>query len=215
MKRLFSNLNLNKKLALIAIFLGLISLFGSSPYDSSLVTVDIKELSMESVKNSDLIVSAELADKIIKGEIDYRLIDLQDEKSFSDYHIPGAVNVKLPDLHSPEFLRNEKIILCSDDDLKSAQAWFILKARGYKAVYILKGGLKAWKDEILFPEINSEKIKTSEGKKLVEISKYFGGIPQTGETQNKQNKLKQMPKLQTPANTIPVNIPKKKKKEGC
>ena len=50
--------------------------------------------------------------------------------------------VQLP---QSELLRNQKIVLFSDDNIDAAKAWFILKSKGYKGVYILDGGLDAGK----------------------------------------------------------------------
>ena len=47
--------------------------------------------------------------------------------------------------------RQEKLVLYSEGGIHSAQAWMLLKAQGYQAVYMLTGGLEEWKDQVLFP----------------------------------------------------------------
>ena len=76
----------------------------------------------------------------------------------------------------------KKIILYSDAGIHSAQAWFLLKANGYKGVYILRGGLEEWKDSILFPRLveNATPAEIAAFEKAKEISKFFGGSPQVG-----------------------------------
>jgi hypothetical protein len=140
---------------------------------------------------------------------------LRDVKEFSEYFIPTSVNIPLETLPVSGLLRNQKIILYADDDLKGAQAWFILKSKDYKGVYILDGGLEKWKDEVLFPKLDADATpeQISEFEKRKEICKYFGGVPQTGTTETVDQKIN----LPTPQVTTQPGVTKtkKKKREGC
>jgi rhodanese-related sulfurtransferase len=182
MKTVFQNLSLNKKLALIAFTLGLVALFSGNPYHSSEATVNAKELALIVEKEVDHVNVDVLADWIIQGRADYRLIDLRSDKEFSSYHIPSAENITLSGLDQSGLKHNEKIILYSEGGIHSAQAWMLLKAKDYKGVYILRGGLEEWKDQILFPRVPEKPTPAQiiEFAKTKEISKYFGGTPQTG-----------------------------------
>ena len=110
---------------------------------------------------------------------------------------------------------NQKIILYSEDDVKAAQAWFILKSENFKGVYILDGGLKKWNNEVLFPKLalNASKEEIAQFEKVKELSKYFGGQAQTDSTKVSEMKVN----LPTPQVTSKGNLnqPKKKKREGC
>ncbi len=141
---------------------------------------------LTTVKNSDKVNVLELADWIIKEKSDYTLVDLRDEKEFTEYFIPTAVNIPLETLPESGLLRNQKIILYADNNLESAQAWFILKSKDYRGVYLLDGGLEKWKDEVLFPKLAADATpeQIAEFEKIKEICKYFGGVPQTGEYRN-------------------------------
>jgi len=215
MKKFFIELSTPKKLALVAIILGMIAVFAGSPYVGSTITVNEKDLALSTVNNSDKIEVIELADWIIKGRSDYTLVDLREEKDFTQYFIPGAANIPLETLPGAGLLRNQKIVLYADNDLKAAQAWFILKSKDYKGVYILDGGLEEWKDEVLFPKLSSEATpeQVAEFEKTKEVSLFFGGVPQTGTNETVDHKVK----LPTPQITNQPNItkPKKKKREGC
>lgn len=215
MKKFFSQLSTPKKLALIALILGFIAVFAGTPYVGSTITVNAKDMALTTVKNSDKVNVIELADWIIKGKSDYTLVDLRDEKEFSEYFIPTAYNIPLETLPQSGLLRNQKIILYADDDLKAAQAWFILKSKDYKGAYILDGGLEKWKDEVLFPKLSADATieQLAEFEKRIEICKFFGGSPQIG-TEETVNKKIDLP---TPQITTQPNItkPKKKKREGC
>jgi len=215
MKKFFSELSTPKKLALIAFILGLIAVFAGSPYVGSTITVNAKDLVLSTVKNSDKIDVIELADWIIKSKSDYTLVDLRDEKEYTEYFIPTAVNIPLETLPEAGLLRNQKIILYADNNLEAAQAWFILKSKDYKGVYILDGGLEKWKDEVLFPKLASDASadQITEFEKIKEICQFFGGAPQTGSTETVDQKIN----LPTPQVTTQPGVTKtkKKKREGC
>lgn len=207
---------LNQKLAGIAILLGTLALIAGNPYSGSKVTLDTKELSLIIGKGADHILVEDLADWIIQHRSDYRLIDLRTEKEFAEYHIPTAENVPLTEIEQYPLYRNEKIILYSEGGIHSSQAWMLLRAKGYKNVYMLMGGLDEWKDKILFPKIpeNPTQEQLAEFEKIKLVSRHFGGNPQTGETKEKTVSVKVLPKieLKTPVHTGKAP---KKKKEGC
>jgi rhodanese-related sulfurtransferase len=215
MKKFISELSSPKKLALIAVLLGVIAVFAGSPYLGSKVKVNTKELALSTVNNSDKINVLELADWIIKDKSDYTLVDLREEKEFTEYFIPTAVNIPLETLPEAGLLRNQKIILYADNNLESAQAWFILKSNDYRGVYLLDGGLENWKNEVLFPKLAADATTEQivEFEKIKEICQFFGGVPQTGGTGTVDRKIE----LPTPqATTSPtVGKTKKKKREGC
>lgn len=220
MIKLFAKLSLNKRLALIAFALGFIGIFAGSPYRGSDVKLDTKELAAIVESKVDHVQVPELADWIIQNKTDFRLIDLRTEKEFNDYHIPNAENITITGLENANLRRNEKIILYSEGGIHSAQAWMLLRAKDYKGVYILFGGLEEWQEKILFPNLpetaNDEQKKTFE--KTKEISKFFGGTPTIGGTTEVKKDMPKMnmPKSDTPGSNTPGQPPAgKKKKEGC
>ncbi|MDH7604327.1 MAG: rhodanese-like domain-containing protein [Melioribacter sp.] len=214
-------LNTNKKLALLAAILGILAFIIGNPNNKNKITVNAKELALSTIKNEDKISVIELADWIIKGKEDFVLVDLRDEKSYNEYTIPNSVNIEIENLLDSDLMRNEKIILYGDDDITSAQAWFILKSANYKSVYILKGGMNAWKNEILYPKIadNATPEEKSEFEKVKQISFYFGGMPQiiSGTTASSiiQNvQAPSIPKISAPP-AGNLKSATKKKREGC
>jgi len=217
MKNVLANLSMNKKLGLFAFVLGFLALFAGSPYHGSEATVNAKELALIVEKEVDHVSVQTLADWIIQGKSDHRLIDLRNEKDFAEYHIPSAENITLSGLDQSNLQHNEKIILYSDGGIHSAQAWMLLEAKGYKGVYILRGGLEEWKDQILFPRIpeNPTPAQVVEFAKTKEVSKFFGGAPQLGGTTEAATPKLSMPKLEAPAGVQTKVAPGKKKKEGC
>ena len=154
--------------------LGLVAAVSGDPYRGSHATIDTKDLALRAAKGADSIQAADLADWIIQGRDDYKLVDLRAEKDFAAYHIPGAENIPLATL-TPDFAaHNEKIILCSDDGTEAAKAWFLLEAQGYRFVYSLDGGMRAWQDTVLFPK-KAAGADAASSDKQAQVAKYFGG----------------------------------------
>lgn len=217
MKKFWAELSLNKKLALIAITLGIIALFAGDPYGGTTIKVNEKDIALSTVGNSDKVSVTELADWIIKDKSDFELIDLRSEEKFNEYTIPGSQSIPIEQIPSSDLLRNQKIILFSDDDIASSQAWFILKSKKYNGVYILDGGLNEWKDKILFPKapVNGSKEDFAEFEKMKEVAKFFGGQAQTDSSvaQTKQEIKLPTPTVGTTKTITPTG--KKKKREGC
>lgn len=139
--------SLQGRLALAALVLGAVAIFGD-PYGGGAVTLHPQELAVLVQKEVDHVSVQELAGWIIQGKSDYRLIDLRDAQAYATYHIPLAENLAITDLPGDTLARNEKIVLYSDGGIHAAQAWFLLKAQGYRGVYILRGGLEEWNDRI-------------------------------------------------------------------
>lgn len=218
MKKFWSNLSLNKKLALIATIFGIIAIFTGDPYGGTTLKVNEKEIALSTVGNSDKISVIDLSDWIIKNKADFELIDLRNEDKFNEYTIAGARNIPLQQIPSSDLLRNQKIILFSDDNLTAAQAWFILKSKNYKGVYILDGGLEAWKDKVLFPKapLNATKDELAHFEKMKEVAKFFGGQALTEDslTASKPN-IKLPPTSSTNTQKPAAPLGKKKKREGC
>jgi len=205
--------------ALVLVGLGVLAAFAGSPYQGTRYTVDAKELARVVEGEVDHVNPETLADWIIQGKADFRLIDLRTEPEFSAYHIPGAENVTLTALPEYGLTRNEKIVVYSEGGIHSAQAWFLLKAKGYRGVYMLRGGLEEWKDQVLFPTLaaNPTPAQIVEFAKMKEVSKFFGGSPQAGGAAGQEAAIAPaMPKLEMPQSAqAPAGAPKKKKKEGC
>lgn len=216
MKCIMVNLKAEQRLGVIALVLGFLAIFAGSPYHSNEVKVNTKDIALSTVNDNDKISVTHLADCIIKGNADYSLVDLRDEKEFKTYFIPTSRNISLAQLADAPLLRNEKIILYGNDDVSAAQGWFILKSEGYKGVYILDGGLDEWKDKVLFPKqvADATPEQKAEFAKLCEVSKFFGGTPQTDASQTVKQEVK-LPALEMPATTNLTAPRKKKKREGC
>lgn len=212
---------LNARLGLLLALLGFGAFLIGSPGSGGTVTIDSQELARLVQTETDHVSAEELADWIVEGRNDFRLLDLRTEEEYKAYHIPGAENVPITGLAGYGLQRNEKIVLYSEGGIHSAQAWFLLKAKEYRGVSLLRGGLDAWK-EVLFPRIPD--TLTAEQKTVFEkrgnVSRFFGGTPVTGSVAGKApESAGSMPALTmppAPAGGAKATGPKAgKKKEGC
>lgn len=217
MKRFLSNLTTNQKLGGVALVFGIIALFAGNPYGGTTIQVNEKDLALSTVGNSDKVSVTDLADWIIKDKADFELVDLRSEEKYNEYTIPNSQCIPLAQLSSSELLRNQKIILFSDDDIASSQAWFILKSKNYKGVYILDGGLNEWKDKVLFPKapINGSKDELTQFEKMKEVAKYFGGSAQSDSSVTNSKPEIKLPTSNTGNTKTTAPTGKKKKREGC
>jgi rhodanese-related sulfurtransferase len=216
------NLSLNQGLALAAFVLGALAVL-ADPLPSPVVSVDTRELALLVQREADHVTAQELAAWIVEGRADYRLIDLRGAGEFADYSIPGALNLPLSELAQPPFDRSEKLVLYSQGGTHAAQAWLLLRARGYRTSYTLLGGLDAWRDEVLFPALREDATAEERGafEKSAELARFFGGAPRLVSASGIS--ARELPKLEPSLSAVvppPVvasggAAPKRKKKEGC
>ena len=212
------DLTLNQKLGVLALALGAIALF-AQPQRGPFVKLDARELALVVEKEVDHVKAPELAAWIIEGRSDYRLLDLRTAQEYATYHIPSAENVQLSGLADYPLQRNEKIVLYSEGGIHSAQAWMLLRAQGYAAVYMVFGGLDSWKDEVLFPSLPADAgpQALAQFEKTAQVAKFFGGEPRLGGDAAAPAAGAELPKLAAPPPSPGPAAPvaKKKKKEGC
>jgi rhodanese-related sulfurtransferase len=214
MTRFPFRLGVNQGLAAGAALLGAVAVLGN-PEPGGVVTVDTQELAAIVQGDLDQVTVGELASWIVEQRTDYRLIDVRAADDYAEYHIPTAEHVAIGGLVDHPLYRNEKILLYADDDVRAAQAWFLLRAQGFPGVYMVKGGLEAWKDEVLFPALPAD--ATAEEQAAFEqaraVSAFFGGTPRTGVTGEAAPEIP-LPKVDMPATNV-VQPKRKRQKEGC
>jgi len=213
----WSRLSLSQRLARVAFALGLLAVLARTER-GRVVALDLKELATIIDREADHVGAAEVAGWIVSGRADYRLIDLRSEKDYAAYHIPTAENVTLSALPDAGLLANERIVLYSEGGLHAIQAWMLMRAKGHRNVYTLKGGLDQWKDEVLFPTLAPSATAEERGRfeRSVALARFFGGSPRTGDKESTVARVPEMPKIEVSAGTASA-APKagRKKKEGC
>jgi len=198
--------------------LGLVVLVGGDPYRGSRTVLDTKQLALLVGAKQDHVTVEDLADRIIRGENTYTLLDVRDAKSYQRYHIPTARNVPVAEWEAGLIPRNEPIIIYSDGGIHAAQVWFLMQAQGYPSVYVLLGGLDAWIDEILYPTESAGTVSghVADFERRTEVSRFFGGSPRTGTEGSLQEATPElMPPVMPQGADAPLVAPKRQRREGC
>jgi rhodanese-related sulfurtransferase len=218
----FARLSTNARLAAVALLLGAGALAAGDPARGSRVTLDTAELAAMVEGEVDHVTPDALASWILEGRQDYRLIDLRPQADFDAYHVPTAERLSIPELVAAKLPRNEKIVLYSAEGIHSAQAWFLLAAQRYPAVYILLGGFAQWQQQVLYPETPPDGASPGERAdfaRAAERARFFGGAPRAASAPGADPAPLLAPA--TPPRSVPPPAPRpgvggvKKKKEGC
>jgi rhodanese-related sulfurtransferase len=200
-------LTLNQRLCAAAVALGAIAVFAD--VDRGPVRAfHERDLLTTIQREADHVAPAELAAWIMAGRSDYRLLDLRDAQAYAEYHIPTAENLPLTAIADSAFPPIETLVLYSDGGIHAVQAWMLLRARGHRAVYTLRGGLDEWKDVVLFPSAPNDARATARAA-------YFGGAPRGGDGPRPALAMPALPKVDAPPPSPAGAAPARRKKEGC
>ncbi|HXH38081.1 MAG TPA: rhodanese-like domain-containing protein [Thermoanaerobaculia bacterium] len=145
-------------LAALAALLGVLALFAGSPYRARPAALSV--------------TAVELAEWIRDRKPELRIIDLRTEEQFDDYHLPRAERMAAESLAATPFKPEETIVLVSGD----ARA---AEALGNRKVYVLRGGLHGWIDEVMNPTVaeNASPAARAAFQRASVVSRYFGGVP--------------------------------------
>mgnify|MGYP005806319465 CR=1 FL=1 len=77
------------------------------------------------------------------------LVDLREDAAFRQGHIRGCLHVPYADLarrfEAPDPMAKRALVLVDETDALSHRALRQLLARGFEWVYVLKGGMRAWR----------------------------------------------------------------------
>jgi hypothetical protein len=97
--------SLEGRLAVLALLLGAGALLGTAIVETEVDRVTVQEL----------------ADWIIQGKGDVRILDLRSPAEYAEYYIPGAENVTVTQLAEYPLYRNEQIVMYSGGGIHFAQ----------------------------------------------------------------------------------------------
>jgi len=148
-------MNTRQILSILLVMLGTIAAI-LPPKSSKYRTFSREELETEVNRDMYYISADELAHALINGDPSMQLIDISPRKT-ADTLLARSINIpadSLLDVKYEGVLYQDvrKSILYSQDTAAMRTAWKKLKYEGYPNVYMLKGGLEAWKRNILDPE---------------------------------------------------------------
>ncbi|WP_109829963.1 rhodanese-like domain-containing protein [Reichenbachiella versicolor] len=100
-------------------------------------------------QKSVLISPSELESTIV-NEMDVLILDVRTPNEYNNGHIAGAVNLNYYDKRFVDKVkkmnRSKPIYLYCRSGNRSNRAMLILKEAGFKEIYDLKGGIKAWEE---------------------------------------------------------------------
>ena len=85
-----------------------------------------------------------------------KLIDIRTPDEYTKEHIKGAINKTLNELNSHDFFEDEIVVFHCQSGNRTRQAEGFFSKLPIKNVYILKGGINAWKKEKLQTVINAK-----------------------------------------------------------
>lgn len=104
----------------------------------------------------DHIEPHELARELLAGGKGLVLVDVRPAEQFAAWHLPGAVNLTVPEVCGPAgarlFATNPRlVVLYSEGPAHPGQAWVELQRQGRSNVKVLAGGLADLRAQVLTP----------------------------------------------------------------
>ena len=127
----------------------------------------------------DHVSAAELADRLIRDQRDFELIDIRDQQDFSAGHIEGARHIPLARLLAADSLDSlpaeRTIVVYSNGSAHAAQAALLLRLTGRDALALL-GGYNYWQAYLHDPEkAGVAEMDPAERARYQAVSCYFAG----------------------------------------
>ncbi len=77
------------------------------------------------------------------------VIDIREKQAFKDGHIINAINCQSDNMSKMNQYKNKKIIIVCSNGQQAIQLSTKLKGADFKEVYVLRGGMTAWKSDDL------------------------------------------------------------------
>lgn len=127
------------------------------------------------------IAPLDLAEWIRARKDGLRVVDLRDRSAFDEEHVPSAEPMEIAELRS-EVHPTETVVLCASEASALARAAALLQATGHRNVFQLRGGVPAWRDEVMFPALpaGASPSERAAYERAAALSRYFGGSPRKG-----------------------------------
>ena len=127
-------------------------------------------------QEGDHIKAVDLADRMLAGTGDLALVDVRPPDEYAAWHLPGALNLTVPQMLGAEGASvldgsaGKLVVLYSNGMVHPAQAWVELARRGHTNVRILEGGLTELKRDVLTPP--SLRGPISEARAAAELPRF-------------------------------------------
>jgi len=155
----------------------------SSVKQSSYIETKPDKLFLDLIENTRYYSVDEVAQMIIAQDPSIQLIDVRNERYFNKFSLSGAMNIPLKDFLNPDnlaYLDQDiyKTILFSNGSSDADVAWILATRLGYSNVFVMKGGMNTWVENILQPSENSvvwDRVNDQLYQYRRGASLYFGG----------------------------------------
>ena len=144
---------IQKVLGTAALLLGVAAAVSGKPLRHGQIDADLAYPDSIQGRQIAYLEPARLAESLMERRRDMTIWDLRTATDFAGYHIPSAQHVNLSDLTSTKIPSDKTIILYADDGQLAVEAWADITEQGFENVFVLRGGLDRWFDEILFPDL--------------------------------------------------------------
>ncbi len=91
----------------------------------------------------------------------YILVDVRKPEAYKQFTLPGSINIPLDSLftdNNRKLLEQDvyKLVFFSNGTSLADRAWLLSTAAGYTGLYVMKGGLNAWFNDLLMPKRPSD-----------------------------------------------------------
>jgi rhodanese-related sulfurtransferase len=148
-------------------------------------TIDAGSLAAEIEHERDHISAPDLAQLIMDGDRAVRIFDLRSPAEFDRMHIAGATHATIEKLGEKvdetlareQLPRDATIVLYSEGGAHAAQAWVLLRLRGYRRVFFLREGMFEWLSRVVEPRLATDATPSerAEFDRATGLSRFFGG----------------------------------------
>jgi rhodanese-related sulfurtransferase len=127
---------------------------------------------------ADRITAVSLAERI-KAGAPLRLFDLRSEDDFGRFHVPSAERATVDEVAGMRLPKSTPIVIYAGDGEAAALAQATLRARGYRDVTSLSGGLYEWITRVHEPLLAADATpgERAQFERRAALSLYFGGQP--------------------------------------
>jgi len=142
--------------------------------------VSLVDVAQAAARQDDRASVEELANWIVEGRGDFKLIDVRSPEDFESGSIGDAENIPIAQIASQDVLQrlptDRMVIVYSNGSENAAKAMVLLRMSGIDA-HVMTGGYNAWHARILNPdipadEVDGENLQVTEQRAL---SCYFVG----------------------------------------
>lgn len=168
--------HVHRALALVAIILGLAAAVAETG-----ATVNVEALVADIEADRDHISAPELAERIMRQDPSLHVLDLRPRADYNALHIPTARHITFDALNLVSYPKRDALVVYSEGATRSAQAWMLLRLRGYRDVRFLREGIYEWLARVMEPRLASDatEAERAEFARAEPQSRFFGGQPQS------------------------------------